>query len=45
MIQFFKKLVAPRGANFLKKIYKPIELLAYINNGHLRLDHTLENFG
>jgi hypothetical protein len=45
MIQFLKKLVAPRGANFLKKIPKTIELIAYISNGHLRLDHTLENFG
>jgi hypothetical protein len=42
----FVKLDAPRMANFLKKkIHKPIELLAYINIGHSRLDHTLENFG
>jgi hypothetical protein len=39
-------LDAFRGVDFVKKkIHKPIELLAYIDIRHSRLDHTLENFG
>jgi hypothetical protein len=30
---------------FFLKIHKPIELLAYISNGHSRLNHTLEKLG
>ncbi len=33
------------GPMFFLKIHKPIELLAYISNGHSRLNHTLEKLG